>query len=609
MRFDALFAALRASRYPLLALLLGYLLLASVLEFMLQQSRRGIEIEAAQRARASALAAAARVDGLLAQTRLWCDELERLIDPEELRGDAPPDEARLAQLGGWIDDLRRRNNMLANLGFLDAQGRSFRQRGKGGSGLSFADTDFWQQLQALGGKGVGRLVVSSLYRLRTTGQQGLTLARGLYGNDGRLAGAIIVALHVETLEQLLAGLGPGPHSAVLLTDSRSMLVARQPSLRSETPRPMRAQQQAGPIPGSMRVVSSVDGRVRLGASVELREAPFRVGVGLAEEDYLASWQLHRRDLRLALLALTLATLLMAALVVRGARVRHQLQRSESLLGATLAMLPTACLHASGPQRRIAHSNQAAQALLALPASPGIGLLELFEDPEQAGGLLAAVERDGSAGPADMRMRRGGQGFWATVQLRQLQDDGDLLMTLIDIEDRRQREAELQRQSSTDELTGLCNRRCFEADAPRWMAHCSRHRQPLSLMMIDLDHFKAINDRFGHAGGDQVLRAVAAALQSQLRSPDLLARLGGEEFVALLPNTGAEAAGAAAQRVLQQLRATPMVLHDGSTLQVSASIGISACLPDETDVEWALARADEAMYRAKSLGRDRFELQL
>lgn len=605
---SSLLSSWRSSRAPLLALLLGSLLLLGLLEYMLQQSRLSIELEAAQRARTLALATAARLDGLFARTRLLIDELERVIEPEELRSDAPPPEARIAELGQWIDDLRRRNPELANIGYLDAQGRTYRLRDRDGKRLSLADTGHWRELQALGAAGAGRLIVSPAQPLRSTGKPGLVLLRGLYGRDRQLAGAIIAGIHVEHIEKILQSLSPGPDSVVLLTDRELLLVGRHPHIEGAGTRRMTAVLQPGPDAQSHFAISSVDGKRRLGASIDLRDAPLRVSIRLAEEDYLASWNQHRRDLRLAMLALLLAALLAAALLLRAARVSQALRRSEDLLGATLALLPTAALHASAPSLHVQHSNPAAQLLLDLSAQPGVRLDQLFDDAEQAEQLFAALQRDGVVGPQDASLRRGTQRFWATVQLRRLQDSDDILMTLIDVDARHQREADLLEQSTTDMLTGVGNRRAFETEAARWLAHCRRHGEPLSLLLIDLDHFKTVNDRLGHAAGDQVLRAVADSLQLQLRSPDVLARLGGEEFVALLPNTELPAAQQVAQRVLGQLRSNQVQLQDGTRLSVTASIGVTACLPDETDIDWALARADAAMYRAKAEGRDRCAVQ-
>jgi two-component system cell cycle response regulator len=153
----------------------------------------------------------------------------------------------------------------------------------------------------------------------------------------------------------------------------------------------------------------------------------------------------------------------------------------------------------------------------------------------------------------------------------------------------------------DTLTRLANRRYILTQLGALVSGARRHGRPLSAAIIDIDHFKAVNDRHGHATGDRVLVAVATALGSHLREEDHLGRLGGEEFLAVLPDTGADAAA----RVIEKLRcevADAVVEVDGAPLRITVSIG-AATWEDETPEE-LLQRADDALYAAKAGGRDR-----
>lgn len=161
---------------------------------------------------------------------------------------------------------------------------------------------------------------------------------------------------------------------------------------------------------------------------------------------------------------------------------------------------------------------------------------------------------------------------------------------------------LEQLATVDSLTGVFNRRAFFelSVAARMLA--SRQRHPISLMMLDLDHFKALNDSFGHAAGDQALGQFVLAAQSVLREPDILARMGGEEFAVTLPGTDLPGAIKAAERMRQAVRAS--ALHAFAPgYQMSVSIGVVLVDPDE-DINAALARADRALYEAKHGGRDR-----
>lgn len=158
---------------------------------------------------------------------------------------------------------------------------------------------------------------------------------------------------------------------------------------------------------------------------------------------------------------------------------------------------------------------------------------------------------------------------------------------------------------TDSLTGLFNRRHFLDLAARESARASRARQPLAVLMLDIDHFKSVNDTFGHATGDQVLIHVARICLACTRQCDTLARLGGEEFAVLLPDTAMETALSIAERARAAV-ADDMTLRgpDGTAMRTTLSIGVAALAPGDEGIAAALDRADKAMYSAKSSGRNR-----
>jgi len=179
---------------------------------------------------------------------------------------------------------------------------------------------------------------------------------------------------------------------------------------------------------------------------------------------------------------------------------------------------------------------------------------------------------------------------------------------------RANQEQLTRLATTDALTGLANRRRLLAEMDKELSRADRSGRPLSVLMIDLDHFKDINDRCGHAVGDAVLVAVAARCLARLRAIDLCGRIGGEEFVVLLPEADAEGALTTAERLCADLAETPIDTACGP-LGVTISIGVATHRPrspqaDETvrdDVirrtQTLLQRADDALYRAKASGRN------
>ena len=166
---------------------------------------------------------------------------------------------------------------------------------------------------------------------------------------------------------------------------------------------------------------------------------------------------------------------------------------------------------------------------------------------------------------------------------------------------RQEVESLEQLASTDLLTGAWNRRHFHESVEGEMHRSRRYGHPLSLMLLDIDHFKVINDTYGHPEGDRVLRQVADRVRTAIRVSDSLTRWGGEEFIVLMPNTGLSSAMVLAERVRESIAADPF---DGVG-PVTASIGLADYLPSASREDW-LERADQAMYKAKHGGRNRVE---
>jgi len=165
------------------------------------------------------------------------------------------------------------------------------------------------------------------------------------------------------------------------------------------------------------------------------------------------------------------------------------------------------------------------------------------------------------------------------------------------------ELELRMIAQVDDLTGALTRRGFVAQAEREMARCRRYSRPSALLMLDIDHFKSVNDTYGHATGDQVLHQMAMIAELTLRPTDVFGRLGGEEFAVLLPETDRDEAVLVAERLRQAIANHPMRLPSGSTLHVTASFGVAALGDAFASVPAWLESADKMLYAAKSGGRN------
>ena len=190
------------------------------------------------------------------------------------------------------------------------------------------------------------------------------------------------------------------------------------------------------------------------------------------------------------------------------------------------------------------------------------------------------------------------------------EDGKLIAvveTLRDMTDQKRAEAALKTLAASDGLTGLANRRSFDQTLAMEWARAERTRKPLSLVLVDVDHFKLYNDLHGHQRGDECLRVVASIIgETALRPADLSARYGGEEFAIVMPETEQKAAVKVAERLRSTL--AKLQLNHGAAGAgpfVTFSIGIATRVPDETaQADWLLTKADEALYAAKHAGRNR-----
>ncbi|MGJ7457458.1 sensor domain-containing diguanylate cyclase [Halomonas sp. RA08-2] len=185
-------------------------------------------------------------------------------------------------------------------------------------------------------------------------------------------------------------------------------------------------------------------------------------------------------------------------------------------------------------------------------------------------------------------------------------------TVFDLSVRKQLEERLAKQAMTDPLTGLGNRRYLEDQAAREIARAQRSGAPLSLIVVDLDHFKRVNDTHGHDVGDLVLQAFASTVRPQLRDGDVLCRMGGEEFAVLLPDTTREQAMQVAERLRQAIEESPAEVGDegieGGRLAYSASLGVTLVSAGERSLKPAIKRADQGLYAAKEAGRNRTHWQ-
>lgn len=235
--------------------------------------------------------------------------------------------------------------------------------------------------------------------------------------------------------------------------------------------------------------------------------------------------------------------------------------------------------------------------------------DFYQIDQHAEDFKSAILRDGRVSDYPARLRsKDGRMVEVSVNARVLLGDrGEFLGVegiFRDVTERNVMERELQRLATTDPLTGISNRRAFLERAQHILKSSQRYQNPMSVLMLDLDFFKTVNDRYGHLSGDLVLRQFAEAVQSELREIDVFGRLGGEEFCVVLQQTQQAAAVQAAERIRQRIENLPLKSDKQQSIQLTVSIGASCLRPGEEQLEQLLDRADQALYRAKQEGRNR-----
>ena len=266
--------------------------------------------------------------------------------------------------------------------------------------------------------------------------------------------------------------------------------------------------------------------------------------------------------------------------------------------------------AGGP--KIAYVNPAFEKLMGYRADEVVGQNPKFlqgpaTDDETRSQIRQAMRDNKSIRTQILNYAKDGNELWLDINFVPLFDENGSLAYYAAIErdltEHKKLQFALEDMARTDGLTGLANRQAFLGRANGEFSRARRYSRSLSVIMIDIDHFKSINDQYGHAAGDQVLRQLGRQCQRELRDSDFLGRIGGEEFALLLPDTPKDNTLYVAERMREQLSKTAITLDNGITLTITASFGVAAMIDEDADFNAVLHRADVAMYDAKHGGRN------
>jgi diguanylate cyclase (GGDEF)-like protein/PAS domain S-box-containing protein len=483
---------------------------------------------------------------------------------------------------------------------------------------NIAGTDFFEAHRKRDDVG---LYISAPFRTPRSGELAIVLSRRILDGERNFGGIVIGTLRLSYFRALTAPINLGPDAAITLLRADGIVLARSPwsddvigrDLRdAET---MRLSLASGP--GETETVSMLDGVRRYLVMARIGDLPLILHVAISNDAIYAEWRREAEIVGGVTALATVALIVMALSLYRELRSRRGAELEAEEIAARFRVLAE---NASDVIMRIDLDGRRRY------MSPSILDVLGYEPDEMDGemwtdlvdpadrhiidGVLSDLRHGVEHMTATYRCRRkNGSEIWIEARIRLIRNAGtgepeEAIAMARDITWQRRAEEELVRLAESDPLTGIANRRRFDETLNREWRRAMRDGAPISLLMIDVDHFKAYNDRYGHPAGDETLRLIARAITANARRPgDLAARYGGEEFAVLLPASD----GNVAISVAEYIRAGVGVLalpHAASPSGlVTVSIGIASLHVERGMNAAALVeRADAALYKAKSNGR-------
>jgi diguanylate cyclase (GGDEF)-like protein/PAS domain S-box-containing protein len=548
--------------------------------------------------------------------------LTGMVDRMEIGGTTP---AAVAKIQTFLQARKYNRQRIRGIFVYDETGRWLATTEEVDlAGLDNSDRDYFRRHRASNDRGtlIGRPVKS-----RSGGQWIITLSRRFNHPDGSFAGVVLTSIEVAYFTQFYRRFDIGPNGAISLLNADGIMLARSGDEDGAyVGRDMSQSQLFRTLPGRPDASvyyfkSPLDGRQRLSFYQLSSRYPIVILATKDQDDVLAPWR-RQAVVRMAIVtSLTLSIGLIGLYLVRYLSQRQRMAAALVAKEADFRLLAEECsdvvmrigldariLYASPSCARIFGWDPAK--LLGTPALAGIN----SEDRPRVQHAIDAL-KSGEAEEARIVYRtrhREKAEIWVETALRVTRSsvsneiDGVVAISR-DMTEQKDLQDKLASLATLDGLTGIANRRHFDERLEEEWARAKRDGTSLSLLLIDVDHFKKFNDQYGHPAGDACLRALARILAAQARRPgDLAARYGGEEFALLLPNTGAEGCVEVGERVREALRELSMLhaLNPPSRL-VTVSLGGATNVPAQAMVSDSLvAAADRALYAAKESGRDR-----
>lgn len=492
------------------------------------------------------------------------------------------------------------------------------------SGLNNSDREYFRQHRASPDRGtlIGRPVKS-----RSGGQWIITASRRINHPDGSFAGVVLLTIDVAYFAKFYERFDVGPNgSASLLNDAGIMLARAHDESGAYVGRdlshaPLFRDRESRPAAAVYYFKSPIDGVQRLSYYQRSSHYPLMVLASKSQDDVLAPWRHAAAARMIFVLGLVLLIAVIGFYLVRQLSQRQRLAQILIAKEANFRLLAeqsSDMVTRIGLDNRLLYVSPACVRITGWPAEQLLDTSALAgihpDDMERVEQAIAAL-KNGEAEEARFiyRQRHRDKGeIWAEAALHVTlaSDNGEIdgvVAVMRDMTEQKDLQDKLASLATTDGLTGLANRRAFDERLADEWARARRDGTQLSLLLIDVDHFKKFNDHYGHLAGDGCLRALSRILSATARRPaDLAARYGGEEFAVLLPNTGPDGCAEVGEAIRQALHDLAMLhAQNPPSRLVTVSVGAATSLPSQaSDSSTLVAAADRALYAAKDSGRDR-----
>lgn len=486
-----------------------------------------------------------------------------------------------------------------------------------------------------------RLHVGRPIKGRLSGKWSIPLSRPMF-KDGQFAGVVVIQVNPDYFVNFYKNAGLGNDGAArMIRDTGDVMVgsSEQEKFVGKIIKPSPYADPGAPLHGSFRRKAQVDGVDRLSSYYRLPEYGLTVVIGPSVDERLAPVRHHQRQLVWTAAVLTVLLLVGAGLFMRGANrtaaaqtaLRDSEVRFRSLFtsmseGVALLRIVYSPL-GQAVDYEILGVNPAFEALTGRPQEQVVGklateaygvtkppFLDTYAEVARSGQSTSfekhfeALDKDFAISVFSPERGKFAVVFEDITERKRLQTlrEADHKKLEQQYKDIVQLQEQLQEQVRHDPLTGLANRRFLDESLPREMARASREGYPVCFIMFDLDHFKCVNDTHGHAFGDIVLTTVADLLKTNARETDFVCRLGGEEFLMVMPQLSLDKAYQKIDDIRKVIEST-VIAHEGVEAQITVSAGIAEFPSHATGIDDLIKLADLALYRSKNEGRNRVSI--